>query len=264
MDETYPIYLNRVARMTLPDTYRTQVQFIQESPKYIWDAEGQRRAKPFPGYTICTPPWKDLKDEPVTLALYQELERCQKQLLDQLGSDLFIPVPSESFHLTLADLVWESAYQDAIAAHPDFEAKLQHDIARIFQGTSEELENKGSIPLQMLGLTLMPRAIVVCLAPTDVNAHNRLWQFRRLIYQSPELMGLGIEQQYGFTAHITLGYFGTVAEDFDPEQVCEILSRLNDAWLGTRNLFDVHYAQLRKFEDMTDYHREANWPVFAF
>jgi hypothetical protein len=205
-----------------------------------------------------------LQDEPATVSVYQELARCQSQILEALGDSRFIPVPPESFHLTLADLVWDSAFKDAVATHPDFEAKLQHEIAQIFQQTAEELEGTGPIQLQMLGLTLMPRAIAVCFAPTDVTAYNRIWQFRRLIYQNPELMALGIEQQYGFTAHITLGYFGPVAKNVDPEHVCESLAQLNEAWLGSRNLIDVRYAELRKFEDMTAYHREESWPVFAF
>lgn len=264
MDETYPIYLNRVARMTLPETYRTQVQFVQESPKFESGADGQYRAKSFQGYTIMTPPWVDVQDESATQAIYQSLEKAQQQLVQDFGSPLFIPVPPQSFHLTLADLIWDSAFRDAIAKNPDFETKLQAKIAESFDQATATSPQHGAIQLQMLGLTLMPRAIAACFAPTDEAAHNRIAHLRRLIYQNSDLMALGIEQQYGFSAHITLGYFGPVPEDFDPESVCETLTALNDTWLGTRNLLDVRYAELRKFEDMTHYHRQKTWPVYTF
>lgn len=264
MDETYPIYLNRVARMTLPETYRTQVQFIQESPKFETGADGQYRAKSFQGYTIMTPPWADVQDEPATQAVYQTLAKAQHQLVEDFGSPLFIPVPPESFHLTLADLIWDSAFRDAVAKNPAFETELQAKIGQSFEQATTTSPQQGAIQLQMLGLTLMPRAIAACFAPTDEAAHNRIGHLRRLIYQNPDLMALGIEQQYGFSAHITLGYFGPVAEDFDPEPICESLSTLNDTWLGMRNLLDVRYAELRKFEDMTAYGRQDQWPIYTF
>ncbi|HLO47612.1 MAG TPA: DUF1868 domain-containing protein, partial [Kamptonema sp.] len=34
MDDTYQAYVNRAARLTLLDTYKSQVEHIQESPKF--------------------------------------------------------------------------------------------------------------------------------------------------------------------------------------------------------------------------------------
>ena len=41
MDDNYHSYLNRVAKLTLPDTYATQVNTLQESPKF--KLQGQDR-----------------------------------------------------------------------------------------------------------------------------------------------------------------------------------------------------------------------------
>ncbi|HAZ48595.1 MAG TPA: DUF1868 domain-containing protein, partial [Cyanobacteria bacterium UBA11369] len=59
MDDNFQTYLNRVARMTQPETYRFQVQHVQESSKFEPRPEGGRQAVPFPGYTLITPPWED-------------------------------------------------------------------------------------------------------------------------------------------------------------------------------------------------------------
>jgi hypothetical protein len=241
--------------MTLPDTYRTQSQFIQESPKFQLQPDGSRVAIPFPGYSIITTPWAEVAAEAEKSKLYASLQTCQQQLLEQLTPGLLVPVPADSFHVTLADLIWDSAYRDALTSNPTFEENLQQAIAQIFQSTAELVKRDDPIRLQVLGLAIMPRALAICLAPTEEQSYIRLTQFRRSIYQTPELVTLGIEQQYGFTAHITLGYFGSVAPDRNHEKVCDILTDLNQQWLGTPQIFAVQQAELRKFDDMTHYYR---------
>lgn len=261
MDENFQTYLNRAVRMTLPETHRTQIQHIQESPKYKPDSKGGLQALPFPGYTVITPPGKD--DDAENQPLFAALEQIQKQLVEQLGADVFAPVPGSSFHVTLADLIWDGAYRHA-AADQSFESQLQGCIANIFQDCSLMHEGK-SIPFQVLGLMVMTRAIAVCLAPVDESSYDRILKFRRALYQSQGLIGLGIEQQYYFTPHITLGYFGA---DPSPEQrvkMGEEIVALNQQWLDQEpKLYSVSRAELRKFDNMTCYYREPDWAVFQF
>jgi hypothetical protein len=264
LDESYQTYLNRVARMTLPDTYRSQVQYIQESPKFQRQATGSRVAIPFPGYTVMTTPWSDVPKETSEAEVYQDLQTCQDLLLQRLDPDLFVPVPASSFHVTLADLIWNGAYKAAIASQPDFEIKLQQAIANIFQQHRTKTYDQPPSRLQVLGVAIMPRALAVCLAPTDEVSYLRITEFRRAIYQSPELIALGIEQQYGFTAHITLGYFGHVAAEPDADHLGEILMAINDRWMEAPQVMTIQQAELRKFDDMTRYYREADWPSLPF
>jgi len=64
------------------------------------------------------------------------------------------------------------------------------------------------------------------------------------------LTGLGIEQHYHFTAHITLGYFGDLSPNLDRDRLASTIFELNQQWLETPQ-FWVHRAELRKFDDMT-------------
>ena len=89
--------------------------------------------------------------------------------------------------------------------------------------------------------------------------------FRRMIYQNPNLIALGIEQQYNFTAHITLGYFGAAAATIDRDHLAQQLIQLNEWWLEhAAQDIEVYQAELRKFEDMTHYYREPDWPTVQF
>jgi hypothetical protein len=262
LDETYQIYLNRVARLTLPATYQSQLQHIQESPKFQLLPDGSRKAVPFPGYTVSTPTWEDDSENSV---FYESLTQIQQQLLQQLDPGLMVPVPPDSFHLTLTDLIWDSAYRDAERENPDFEGQLKERIKESFQKYQQSLSRGNPIYWQLLGLMIRPRAIAVCLVPTDENSYNRLAQFRRSIYQNPGLIGLGIEQQYHFTAHITLGYFGEISPELDRASLSNTLSEFNRQALPEEAMpLCIRWAQLRKFDDMMRYYREPDWPILEF
>lgn len=256
--------------MTRPDAYRGQLQTIQESAKFERHPDGQWQATPFPGFTVITPPWKDLGDS-ANEAFYTHLQRCQTHLLQQLPAGLLVPVPADSFHLTLADLIWDDAYRHA-NQDPAFELRLSERISDSFRQAQAGFRSDALPEWQTLGMLLMPRAIGVALVPNHEQAYDDVLALRRSIYQNPGLIALGIEQQYHFTAHITLGYFGdiaaaraAIADDF-AEHLTEILTTLNESWLESDAIptLQVHRAELRKFETMNAYTREPQWPVLEF
>ncbi|MGB0561433.1 MAG: DUF1868 domain-containing protein [Spirulinaceae cyanobacterium] len=256
MDETYQVYLNRVARQTHPDTYRSQVQHLQESPKFE-----QGKPLPFPGYTINTPGESDT----VNQAFYQSLQTTQAELLELLGEDLLIALPAESLHFTAADLIWDDTYRHAIAEHEDFENKLCTYLTQSFAQYAQMLPERSPIELQLLGLLLRPRSIGVVLAPVDELSFLRMMQLRRAIYQNSELIGLGIEQQYPFTAHIPLGYFNPIPETLDREQLCTQLLDFNDRWIGVEpQILSSSQAALYQFGDMTHFEYRPHFPVVEF
>ncbi|MGK7875880.1 MAG: DUF1868 domain-containing protein [Xenococcaceae cyanobacterium] len=257
MDETYQTYVNRVARLTLPATYNTQLQNIQESPKF---QGGQ--AIPFPGYSVITPPGGEDSEN---FAFYNNLEASQQQLLQQLDIGLMIPVSSASFHITLADLIWENYYREAVKENSEFDRQLQERIRESFQQCQQDLAKGNHICWQLLGLMIRPRAIEVCLVPKDEESYERILQLRRSIYQNSSVIALGIEQQYHFTAHITLGYFGEISPNLDRDRLGTTLSAFNDRWLETEpQVLTIHRGELRKFHDMMHYYREPDWPVLEF
>ncbi len=262
MDDNYHIYLNRVVKNTLPATYDSQLQHIQESPKFKHpESGGEKQPVPFPGYTIITPPWEE--DQKNT-DFYGSLHQSQQDLIQQVEPGLILPVPANSFHFTLADLIWDSSYRHVIEKNPDFDGQLQAKIGEIFQKTQPELQSESSICWQLLGIMLMARAIAICLAPKNEESYERIVRFRREIYQNSGLMALGIEQQYHLTAHVTIGYFGTIPTALDRDRLTKTVSHINDRWLDSPQEIIVERAELRKFDDMTRYYREPGWPVLTF
>ncbi|WP_088890052.1 DUF1868 domain-containing protein [Leptolyngbya ohadii] len=262
MDDTYQIYINRVARLTLPEVFQSQVQHIQPSPKYERQPDGTIQPAPFPGYTIVSPPWED---DPHNEPFYSTLREYQQRVVKTLEPGLLISVPPESFHFTLADLIWASSYLHA-TKDPEFESRLQDRVTQTFDKCRFLIQAQQPLRWQVMGLFLRTRALGVCLAPRNEDSFERVIELRRTIYQNPDLIALGIEQQYNFTAHITLGYFGEAATNTDRDRFAQQLIDLNQYWydIDAPQEINVRRADLRKFDDMTRYYRQDNWATLEF
>lgn len=256
VDDLYMDYINRMARLALAETYGSQLAYAQPSAKYRKSDAGAV-PEPFPGYSVITPPGPE---DPHNESVYSELAALQGQLNRQLPGLLGL-LPAHSFHLTLADLIWDDAYR-AAAELPDFHSKLQQAIAYSLQDYNHRYARPNEPCLwQILGLVAMPRAIGVGLAPKTEAAYRQVLDLRRAIYQNRNLMALGIEQQYHLTAHITLGYFTEQVTATDPGQIQGVITALNDSWQAqSAQMFCVGAVELRQFEDMTAFRREADWP----
>jgi hypothetical protein len=260
VDESYHTYLNRVAKLTLTATYESQVKNIQESPKFSLTEDGSRQPIDFPGYSVITPP---RQEDPNNKAFYAALVACQQELSKHLESDLIVNVDPDSFHFTLADLIWDSAFKIAVENDPKFEEKLRDRVADSFELYAQSLPKDKPIRWQIMGLTIRPRAIEVSLVPKDEESYQRVLAFRRAIYQSSSLIALGIEQQYYFTAHVTIAYFGNVDREIDRANLIDTLQNYNMHWIDHPQEIIVSEAQLRKFTNMSNYRREADWPTVS-
>jgi hypothetical protein len=248
--------------MTLPETYQSQAKHVQPSPKFKVEADLSYHANPFPGYSVITP---TPEDDGQNAEFYRQIAHWQTRLLESLPEGVLIPIPASSFHVTLADLIWNDAYRYA-SQDATFETRLRDCIADSFARSQAMVASDRLIAWQVIGFMIMTRGIAIALAPKAESAYQSITELRRNIYQNPHLIGLGIEQQYHLTAHITLGYFSESVTKLDPEEFGNVVSTVNQA-LQEANLPEelvVHHAELRKFDDMTHYYREASWPVLSF
>jgi hypothetical protein len=256
VDDNFHSYLNRVAKLTLPDTYASQINNLQESPKF--ELRGTERfPASFPGYSIITPP---ANADGVNKDFYANLNDCQQRIAKNVEPDLVALVDSDSFHVTVADLVWDNSYLALSSANPEFESKLRQQIAEGFERYGSPAAT-APVRWQIMGVMLRPRAIAISLVPADEESYDRVLAFRRSVYQNPGLMNLGVEQQYHFTAHITIAYFGNVQQDFDKAGFSTLLQDINFQWIDHPQMMEISQVELRKFTDMTKYERQPDWPA---
>ena len=251
MDGNYQSYINRVVQMTLPANYKQQLKNIQSSPKFI-----DGKPVEFPGFSVITPP---STEDSFNQEFYKSLRGFKYRLIEDLGEDLFLGLPSESFHLTLADLIWDTTYINAVKLNPNFDELLISEMGKIFQEYESEFNDIPPLQLEVLGLSIFPRAIAVCLAPNEFS-YEPIVKLRQLIYQNEQIVKLGIEQQYDFAAHITLGYFDKIEDNINLDKIEPVIKEINDLWIDNPSpVFDLKEMELRKFTDMINYIREPEW-----
>ncbi len=255
MNETYQDYINRIANLTLPTTCSNQLQNIQSSPKFT-----AGKAVDFPGYSVITP---TQQDDSTNQNFYNQIASLQRNVIGQLEPGFVVPLPSESYHLTIADLIWDGAYQQAAMDNPSFDSGLQSQIHQSFQDYQSS-HTHAQIQWQLLGIAIRPRAIMACLVPKDQASYQAIISLRQAIYQNAGLIGLGIEQQYDFTAHITLGYFDQIKPNLNRAEICVIISQISDRLLDNEPaIMTIDRIELRKFDNMFSYHRQADWPAIS-
>lgn len=258
MDDQFQTYVNRVVGITQPSYYQQQLSVIHASPKYQRRDGQDWSAVPFPGCTVISSP---SGEDPDNQLFYESLRQVQSALASQLPADFLIPLPADSLHITLADLLWADHFRQAQRiAH--FQTQLHQEIAQVFSQMADA--QTAPIRFQAVGYMVMARALGICLVPATQAHHERIYQLRRALYQQPGLLALGIEQQYLFTAHITLGYFGEVPASLDAAQLAQQLSQLNQSSIVSLPEFVIRRAELRQFDNMTHYYREPEWPVLEF
>ncbi len=257
MNETYPEYINRVGQLTLPSNHTLQLKSIQKSPKF-----SQRKALPFPGYSVITPP---NSEDNLNSNFYSKVENLQQELNQFIDSGLIIPLPPPSFHFTIADLIWDNSYQQAVGENPNFSEQLREQIKNIFNQYQNIQGQFSSIEWQLYGIAIRPRAIIICLAPKDQESYQAIMELRSYIYQNAGLMALGIEQQYDFTGHISLGYFGEITENLNRDILSEAIAKINDLLLeDSLPILKINRIELRQFDDMLTYHRQPDWAVVEY
>jgi hypothetical protein len=256
VDDNYQSYINRVAPQTLAIAYEQQLANAQGSPKFA-----QGNPVPFPGFSLVTP---IAAEDSTNKDFYNHLAIVQQRVGTILG-DRLILVPADSLHLTVADLIWNGPYQELRRQNPDFEQNLCACVQHSFADCQlQEIQYK-NCQWQILGILILPRSLGVVLAPQQESDYDPLMIVRRVVYQNSTLIALGIEQQYRYTAHITLGYFDTAIEHLeDPQAWGEKLSQINDQWLESDpQILNIHSVELRYFSDMTCFTRQSHYPILS-
>ena len=220
-------------------------------------------AIPLPGYTIITTPFENENNEGNKQA-YEVLAKVQDELLKRLDIPKYAKTPKESFHMTVADLISKQDYMlniERLGREDDFVRMVR----RLF--TADKVIRVGNQSPEMLinGLSLFPSFVIAVVSSEDKTSYNKLLDFRNAIYSDKGLQKRAIKAPgFKYTFHVTLAYI----EDYLTIDECKrlkcTLAELNQRYFATPLPFKVLHAELRKFNDMSCFYRQRDWPVFHF
>jgi len=198
---------------------------------------------PLEGYTIITPPNHDDKKNE---AAYGKL--CD--LSDKLSVPGIVPVPSEAWHMTLADLISEGNYAELLAK------ENEKNLIDYIQALFNQIKKMGVLSeckMKIKGIGLFPHCIVAIVAPNNKQSYDVLIMLRDILYESQNLQNLGIKRPEPYGFHITLAYVEAYLTEKNRIMLTDEISKINDKWPCNDIEFIVDQANLSKFENMSNF-----------
>jgi 2'-5' RNA ligase len=216
---------------------------------------GEWRALARHGYTITTPPFLEERDL-ANVATYARLADIQQAVTARLGLGRCSPVPVTSFHFTIVGLASGTTYEEKVSGLE--ETALRQAVSACFDG----LQIRGTIPMEIRGLALFSKGVVIALAGArDEGGYQRLQALRQALYGDDVLRRLGVQRKHRFMGHVTMCYIEHRLESQDRAALARSLTQVNEQFFANPLPFNVTRAELRKFDDLSRFYREDRWPI---
>lgn len=147
----------------------------------------------YPGCTVLAIPYP--LDCPSIASAQAALADC---------TDDFAPVPEETLHVTLADLVSGGEYQNLLV-------RDRNDLLDRACAVAHEHGSLSAADVRLVGLGAFSSAgVVIGVLSFDKAGYDSILVLRERIYNDPILRKLGVHQRFPFLGHITLGYLETL------------------------------------------------------
>ncbi len=161
----------------------------------------------------------------------------------------FAPVPPETFHLTVADLIWGDKYAALIQSQGCEMQNTQifQRVNAIFQGLEiRSLTQHATI----VGVGGFPGA-VVAFVNFEEAVYNRIMTLRDKIYTDLILAQYGVFRERPFLGHITLGYI----EGVPPHGLNDALNtiRFTTDFMLPQWTFELSGVGIYTFRSMSEY-----------
>lgn len=257
MEDSFMKYNQRIdSILTNMEVFKRSRETWGPAGRFKKDNAGLWEPEDHPGYTIITPTFEDDSDNVET---YTTLGAIRDILLERIVFSKCVPSPVASIHLTIADLIAGKAYKNGIMN------TKEQELLQVLSSVFSQLILPGLIRMEVRGVSLFTQGFVIALVgAVDENGYMRLTSLRDVIYRDERLKNLGVVRKFKLTGHLTLAYIEETLSEQDQNQLAETLITLNKQFFATPLPLNIARAEVRKFDNMTRFYRQREWPVFEF
>lgn len=183
---------------------------------------------------------------------YDVMAACLQLLREAKLDELFIPLPKDSYHMTVIrgvnDLVRESAFwPDVLALDCSMEeadAYMAHAVASV--------ENPGAIRMRFDRARITDEDFRILLVPADAAQECVLRAYRDAV---AEAVGLRLPGHDAYTFHMTLAYTWRLP-DAAQKKTLEKLTAAMDTLLAAHGEVLVDSSHFAYYEDMLSFYEE--------
>lgn len=177
---------------------------------------------------------------------YDVMVECLKMLEEAKIDNLFIPLPKDSYHMTVIrgvnDLVREEAFwPKALALNSAMEAADAYMANAV-----GSVKNPGSIRMKFDRVRISAEDFRILLSPADCEQERDLRVYRDAV---ADAVGLRLPGHDEYTFHITLAYTWRLPEGEQQEIVARLADRMNKL-LSAQDHVLVDPPHFAYYEDM--------------
>ena len=198
------------------------------------------KPEPYPGCTVLATPY------PVTslVTQFSSLRRCLSNVQG------FTPVPPNTYHMTVADLLSDNRYSTASGNKPMMDA--------FFQTVKEIIARHRcrTFDAQIVGIGAFPGVVVAFVDFTSEEDYSWIVRLRDAIFADPTVKNEGVERRFPFVGHLTLGYVESLVTNgfnADMNETRRAVNEMRQATPPVPMSFTIAGAALYSFPDMSRY-----------
>lgn len=196
----------------------------------------------YPGNTVVS-------DATPETRAYQVMSECLAMLESAGLSELFIPLPRDSYHMTVIrgvnDLVREPAYwPEALPADAPMAAADDYMTAAVSRAA-----NPGVMRMRFGEAKINAEDFRISMLPADEDQAQTLRRYRD---QVAEAAGLYLPGHDAYTFHITLAYTWQLPDDRQKDIISSLKERM-DALLAVQPVVTLHPPHIAYYRDMLSF-----------
>lgn len=196
----------------------------------------------YPGNTVVS-------DATPETHAYQVMSECLTMLEEAGLSELFIPLPKDSYHMTVIrgvnDLVREVAYwPDALSVDAPMTAVDDYMTAAI-----SRVANPGVMRMRFGEVKINAEDLRISMLPADDTQAQVLRTYRD---QVADAVGLRLPGHDAYTFHITLAYTWHLPDERQAQLIGELKRRM-DELLAAQPEAELHPPHVAYYKDMLSF-----------
>lgn len=255
MEMNYVDYLKQVDNVLKEETIKKFARQIKTLGKFQESRDGLWEPVPYSGYTLITPTFLDDHEN---VGFYRLLSDIREELFWNILFPGVVWAPTITLHLTIGRLISGDIFASRIMNSREEEFLLA--LSQLFS----QISSSSSLKYEVKGLSIFPQGVIAAIvSPVTENDYQRLQAFRDNLYTDKVLKNLGVERKRSFHGHITLFYIEEELSRKDRRMLADAVTEINKRFFSTPLPFDLARAEVRKFDDISEFYRLDHWPVYV-
>ena len=257
-DLPYEDYTARQFRELEPDQLLKRALTLEPSGHYRREGNGWT-AQPYPGFAVVSM----MSGEPTNEVLPGILVSVQAALWEHCPwREALYFLPASSFHQTVANTLSEERFLRNVA-EPGLEREYVRRVGEVFKRIRVRVPAEEPIPMRLIGLSIFGTAMGVLGIFDDMESYQLILRFRSAFYGDPVLQPFGVRRTRPFIGHVTLAYIESVLTATQREDLAAAAHRLNQSLFREPPYFYLAPAELRRYDNLSEFRREDHFPSYS-